>query len=195
MAYSATTGFRLRKNLYGITTQETHRFIIGNSATIKIGDAVRLNTSGFLVRSAAGEPVLGIVAGITDRNGLNLFTPQAQGTVGSTLTPDDQVAVSSTNQSDGTRSLKADVVLDPAGVNLYYNDASSTLAQTNVGQLFDVASGSSQIDQGTASDTAGQFQLLEIDPDGDGDASKGLFRIMENQLPSELGNSTAVVTA
>jgi len=131
MARSATTGFFLRGSVYGQDPAASRDYIMANSVTVKIGDALVMNDAGFVRRSAAGEPVLGVCTGIVDRNGTNLFTPQASGTDGSTLTEDDQVAVSSTNQSDATRNLKAQVQLDPAGVLLYYNDADGDLAATN----------------------------------------------------------------
>lgn len=112
---------------------------------------------------------------------------------GATLTPDDTVAVSSTNQSDATRNIKAEIIVNPDV--LFYNDANGDLAATNEGQLFDTVAAGDQIDQSSASDTSGQFQLIERDPDGDGDASKGLFRIAESQLVRQIGNSTAVIGA
>ena len=50
MAYSASTGFRFRKALSGKDIPSTLEFRVANSSTLKIGDAVRVNTGGFLVR-------------------------------------------------------------------------------------------------------------------------------------------------
>lgn len=195
MAASSTSiyGFKFSRSLYGVDLPIAQEYIIKDSSTITLGDAVRLSTDGYLKRSATGEPILGIVVGLVDKNGINVFeTGRASGTTGATLTPDDTLGVSSTNSSDATRNLKAQVLLDPAGGILFKNTASAALAATNVGQLFDVGSNSGQIDQGSASDTSGQFQLVALDPDT---TTVGLFRIMESQLPAQLGNSTAVVTA
>ena len=187
MAYSASTGFRLRKNLYGLQTEGQQLSVrVANSTTLKLGDAVRLNTGGFLVRSAAGEAVLGLITGFrasttSDAAGVNPFGLGADAT-GLTLTEDDQIATSSTNQTRADVYLVGEVTVDPAGILLFYNDSDGTLARTNIGQYFDVLSGSNQIDSASASDSNGQFELIEIDPDADGDASKGIFKIAEHEF-------------
>lgn len=195
MAVSSTSvkGFKFRKNLYGVDQPASQDLIIGNSQTLTIGDAVRVNDAGYLAVCAAGDAILGILTGIVDQNGTNIFSPRATGTTGSTLTPDDTITVSSTNQSDATRYLKGQVQLDPAGANLYYNDADDSLAQTNLMQFFDTTSSADQISVSSASDTSGGFQLIRLDPDGDGDASKGLFRIAEPELMTYHANASAVV--
>ena len=194
MAKTAATGFYFRKSLVGVEHPSTIDIILAGSATVKIGDLVRVNTSGLLVRCATTEAPAGVLVGIVDRNGINVFSPRASGTTGSTLTPDDQIATSSTNATDATRNLKGQVVLDPAGTNLWYNDADDTLAQANLFQLFDVANGN-QVTVAGASDATGEVQLIVIDPDGDGDVSKGLFRIAESQFGGILDNATAKVAA
>ena len=197
MAKSSTSiyGFSFRKSLVGVDSPAVMEFIIEDSSTVTIGDAVRIDTSGYLKRAGAGYPVGGIVVGIVDQGGINIFSPRASGTTGATLTKDDTVAVSATNTSDATRKIKAQVILSPAGYVLFYNYANDVLAQTNLFQFFDVTSTSGQIDVSTASDTSGQFQLIQLDPDGDGTTYKGLFRVMENQLALTIGNSTAIVSA
>lgn len=190
MARTATTGFFFRRTLYGLEHPGLQSYVIGNSATIKIGDAVRINTAGFLVRAAAGEAIAGVVDGLTDRNGINVFSPRASGVTGTTLTPDDTIAVSATNQSDATRELRAQVIIDPAGICLFYNDADSDLAATNRYQFSDSNSTGNQIVL-SVSDSAAQWQLMVLDPDGDADLSKGLWRIAENQFGLMLDSATA----
>lgn len=190
MAYTAATGFRFRKSLSGLEHPSTMDVILAGSATVKIGDLVRVNTSGLLVRCETGEVPAGVLVGIVDKNGINVFSPRASGTTGATLTPDDQVATASTNATDATKYLKGQVVMDPAGDCLWYNDSDNTLAQTNLFQMFDVANGN-QVTVGSAGEANGQVQLIEIDPDGDGDASKGLFRINENQFSAGIDSATA----
>jgi hypothetical protein len=189
MAKTAATGFYPRKHLYGLEHPAVQEYILAGSATVKIGDLVRVNTSGLLVRAATGEAPCGVLVGIVDQNGINVFSPRASGTTGATLTPDDTVATSSTNATDATRYLKGQVILDPAGVLLFYNDADGDLALTNLFQFFDAAAGS-QITTGGASDANGQMQLMKLDPDGDADASKGLYRINENQFSGGIDSAT-----
>lgn len=188
---SSVKGFKFRKSLIGLEHPSEVQIIIADSATLTIGDLVRVSTAGYVKRAAAGEPVAGVCTGIVDQNGMNVFSPRASGVTGSTLTPDDTVAVSSTNTSDGTRKLKATLTLDVPGTNLYFNDADGDLAQTNLLQFFDVGSNSGQVSQATASDANGQVQLIAIDPDGDGDASKGLFRVNETQFSGGVDSATA----
>lgn len=190
MAKSATTGFTFRKTLYGTEHPGTQRYLLAGSATVKIGDLVRVNTSGLLVRAASTEAACGVLVGIVDQNGINVFSPRAQGTAGATLTPDDQIATASDNATNAVKNLKGDVIIDPAGVCLFYNDSDGSLAQTNLYQMFDVANGN-QVTTGGASDANGQVQLMQLDPDEDGDASKGLFRINENQFGMGLDTATA----
>lgn len=194
MAYSSSAGFRFRKNLASSEQPASLRFRAGDSATLTIGDAVRLNTSGLAVIAAAGNPVLGIVTGIVDKDGINPFSLAYSNGTGATLTGDDTVATASDN-STRADYIEVEVLVDPAGNLLFYNDADDTMAQTNVGQLYDVVAASDQIDESSASDTSGQFQLVSLDPDGDSDASKGLFRIAEPQLITQIGNSDTVVAA
>jgi len=182
MAYTASTGFRFRKSLIGLEHPATDNFLLAGSATVKIGDLVRVNTGGLLVRCATGEIPCGVLVGIVDQNGINVFSPRAQGTAGATLTPDDQVATSSTNATDATRKLMGQVSVEVAGTNLWFNDADNDFTISNLFQTFDVANGN-QVTFASASDTTSkEVMLYAIDPDGDGDASKGLFRIANNQF-------------
>jgi len=48
-------------------------------------------------------------------------------------------------------------------------------------QFFDLTD-EDTINASSADDNKGQFQLVGLDPDNDGDASKGLFRIAESML-------------
>ncbi len=190
MAKTASTGFDFRKTFNGLEHPGTQDFILAASATVKIGDLARVNTSGYLVRAETGTSPIGVLVGIVDQNGINVFSPRASGTTGSTLTPDDQIATSSTNTSDATRKLKGQVIVDVSGTCIFYNDADTTLAQTNLLQFFDVANGN-QVTVGSASDANGQVQCIGIDPDGDADVSKGLFRINESQFNAGLDTATA----
>jgi hypothetical protein len=183
MAKSSTSvyGFYFRKSLNGLEHPATMEFLLGDSAEYTIGDAVYLGTDGALDNCGVGSTYapVGILVGIVDKNGTNIFSPRASGTTGATLTADDTVTTSSSNVS--TYKIKGQVIVDPAGTCLFYNDTNGSLSQTMVGSCFDMTSGGDRVDQGTTTDGTAVFQLLEIDPDGDGDLSKGLFRINENQ--------------
>ena len=199
MAKSASAkGFDYRGSLLGVSASPVvFGVLIDDSATLTIGDAVRVDADGNLDVVAAGEPILGILRGIVDQNGINVFeVGRAGNTDGSTLSGDDTITISSTNTSDGTRKLKGLVAITVGINSQWYNDSNGTLAQTNLLQFFDTTSSGDQIDQASASDANGQFQLIKIDPDGDADASKGIFIVNENQLgPGALDTGTTKVAA
>ena len=86
----------------------------------------------------------------------------------------------------GDGSKKVGVHTDPN--TIYYNDADGNLAQADVGKVYRTTAGF-KIDQSTgAVNTAYPFILVGIDPDGDGDASKGLFKPYRTQLLSNREN-------
>ena len=192
MAVSSTSirGFSLHKSIDGSALNGANlEYIIDNSQTITLGDAVRIDTSGYVKRAATTGAIMGIVVGLVDANGINIFETgrvPATSIAGSTLTPQDTVAVSSTNTSDTTRNIKAQIPLDPEGALLWRNQANNTgLTVTNLLQFYNTTT-AGQIDTTSNSDTAGQFQLISLDPDGDGVTSKGLFRICQQQMATNV---------
>lgn len=195
MAYSASTGFRYFRSLSGQGEMPTPlRIRVANSTTLRIGDAVRVNTSGFVVRAAAGNPIGGVCLGLVDNNGINVLG-QGYGTgTGATLTSDDTLTTASTNQTKAV-AVFAEVAVDVSGDMLWLNDADSDLAQTNLFQFFDSDASGQQITVSSASDANGQWQLMELDPEASGgataNASKGLFRIAENQFGLGIDTGTA----
>ena len=140
-----------------------------NSVEFKVGDAVLWDTDGFIKLATAGVKVLGIVEAVVDKNGI-VIEPDAASTP-TTYT------MESDNETVDQKRIQIDVSPD----SLYKNDSSGSLSRTLIGQFFDLTD-EDQIDQGTASDTAGQFQLIRLDPDAEDDASMGLFKIAESQL-------------
>ncbi len=206
MAVSSTSvkGFKPYKSLYGVDIPNSLFFIIENSATITICDAVRLDTNGCIKRCASTDPaILGIVTGLYDSTGnVSVFSPRIPGTAiaGATLTPDDTIATASDNRTNTQKQLVAAVLLDPAGVILFENTATTNtaLAQANIGSFYNiVTSNPGQIDSTTASVTSGQFQLISLDPDNDGSTAKGLFRIAQDQTVNGFNGygTNAVITA
>lgn len=195
---SGAKGFDYRGSLLGVDASPVNvDVLIDDSATLTMGDAVCIDQDGNLDVVAAGGSVLGVLVGIVDQSGINVFeTGRTGGTDGSTLSGDDTITVSSTNTSDATRKLAGRVALVLPGNSKWYNDSDGTLAQTNLFQFFDTGSTGDQIASGTASNASGQFQLIEIDPDGDADASKGIFIVNEAQVgPSPLDTATAKIDA
>jgi hypothetical protein len=180
MALTASTGFRLYKG-QDMDNQVLLNFRIANSSTVRIGDIVRINTGGFAVRALTGEIFAGVVQGIVDESGVPPFTAFYIDKSGSTITGDDTIATSSSNQTRANYQ-NVQIIFDPAGQFLYYNDADNDLASTNLLQTFNIASSNQVTFSGASDTTSKQVQLVSIDPDNDGDLSKGLFRITMSQF-------------
>jgi hypothetical protein len=195
MAKTNSKFFEYRKNLSGVPSAPTPvKILIDNSTTLKVGQMARVNTAGYVVPAGVGNAILGMVVGLIDTYGtpVNAFMYDSSKT-GHTNSGDDTVVTASDNRTRAT-AVYAEVMVATEGI-LFYNDASADLAQTNLMQAFDLGSTSDQVDQATASDTSGQLQLIELNPDNDGDASKGLFRVSEPQLLAFHGSSTALNVA
>ena len=194
---SGAKGFDYRGGLLGVDSSPVCvDVLIDDSATLTLGDAVIIDTDGNLDVASATSPVLGVLQGIVDQDGINVFeTGRSGGTDGSTLSGDDTITTSSTNTSDGTRKLKGRVALTVSANSKWYNDASGNFAQTDLFKHFDLVAGGDQVDQGTGSDASGIVQLIEIDPDGDGDLSKGIFVFVETQILGNIDQATARLAA
>ena len=166
-------GFSYRKNLDGSAYVPSLLNGIGvNSGEITVGDPVRIDNEGFIsLADAVTDGIVGIVASVVTADGIAKTYD--------TGTPDTW-----TLSSDNETVAKDTISYIPALPHyLWYNDADASLTQAMEGQFFNITAGSSQIDVATATDTANeQFRLISRDPDGDADASKGLFQIVESQL-------------
>ena len=184
MARTSSQYFEFRKNLSANGASPTPlKVLIANSTTMKLGQLVRVNTSGLAVPAGTGNPVLGVVSGLVIGGGgsvpVNAFQFDTVRT-GHTNSGDDTVVTASNNSSRAV-AVYAEILVGLPDI-LFYNDSDNTLAQANLFQCFDVDSSSDQITVSTASDVSGQMQLVELDPDNDADVSKGLFRVAEPQL-------------
>lgn len=191
MARTSSQYFEYRKNLLGATSAPTPlKVLVANSTTVKLGQMARINTAGLAVPAGVGDAILGPIVGIVDNDNIPVNAFGYTGATGHTNTGDDTVATAS-NNSSRARAVYVEICVGLESI-LFYNDASGALAQSNLFQFFDLDSDADQVDQGTASDTSGQVQLIQLDPDEDGDTSKGLFRVSEPQLLSYHANATAV---
>lgn len=194
MAKSASAkGFDYRGSLAGVNASPVIIEVpITGSQTVTIGDAVRVNTSGTATVCGATSLVGGIVRGIVDRNGVPVFSPRSQKGSAST-SGDDTCTVASDNATVDLVKVQMEIILP--GNSLYYNDADDVLAQTNLFQFFDLTATGDQINVSSASDSAAVAQLVKLDPDGDGDASKGLFIFAETQLPGTISDAATAKNA
>lgn len=204
MAYTASSGFRFYRTLSGADKPHPIPLKIANSTTLRVGDLVRVNTAGFVVASGDTGALAGVLEGFVNKDGINPFSLGFSTASGATMTGDDTLATASDNQTATDDYIQALVTLDPSGDVLWLNDADSDLAQTNVFQYFDSTGSGRQVSVSSASDANGQLQLIFWDPQGTSnvpanpttaDASKGAFRIAENQFGLGLDSATAKVAA
>ena len=174
MAFPANSeGFFYRKSIISSDEPTIFDFILNDDEAVRLGDAVDLNV-GFIQVVDAGDPVLGVVEGIVDQNGLAVNHASAD--IDGTLNDDVSYTAAADNETD--KKVRVQCIVSPFAV--FYNDADSTLTPAEVGRFFDTTATGDQITG--AGGASGQFQLISTDPDGDGDASKGLFKISESQL-------------
>lgn len=163
-------GFRYRKSLSGSVEQPTELSLVGaNSVVFQVGDLIRVNTAGRAALVTAGDLVLGVVTGVTDSSGQQAIDPDS-GTTDTYTMPSDNVTVAQ-------RKVRYIPALQDY---LFYNDSDDTLSVANLFQYFPV-NDENDVDGSNPHDsTVNTVRLVEIDPDGDGDASKGLFQIVES---------------
>lgn len=165
------SGFKFRKSIKGDGGEAVElEMIIKASVTVQIGDLIRVSTGGTAALVTAGDLVLGVVTGVCDKNGLPI-TPDAGTT--------DTYTMASDNVTNVDKNYKVRYI--PALADyLFYNDADDDMAATNLFQYFAV-NDENDVDANTSSDTTvNTVRLIQLDPDGDGDASKGLFQIVES---------------
>lgn len=170
-------GFHYARNLDGSSNAPATLRVIGkNSVVFEVGDAIRINTSGFADIATAGEFVAGICVGVETRD--------TGGTGAAGPADIDSGSPNTwTMASDNQTSAKEMVVFIPALPQfLFWNDADADLSESDIGQYFDLVS-ETQIDGDTNHDTTTKTARLWVyDPDKDADVSKGLFQFVESQF-------------
>ena len=159
---------KLRGTLSGNTEAHVFPYLLGNSVSFVLNRFVTITSGLLALCTDSDERPLGLLIGFVDKNGG--VTDFDSGSTTTVTTEDD---------NDTDKKIKGIIVDDPAA--LYIIDADDDLAQSNVGQYFDL-NNAYQIDVGDAHDSAGAFQLLALDPQDKDDASLGLYRIAEHEL-------------
>lgn len=166
-------GFRLKKRLSGPAKDATLLDIIGaNSVVFQVGDLIRINNAGFASLAVTGDLILGVVAGVVDRNDVD-------------IDPDsgslDTYTMASDNQTVAQKKVKYIPALQDY---LFQADADGDLAQTNLFQYFgiDDENNPDAASVSPSDSTVNTLRLVGLDPLGDGDASQGLWQIVESQF-------------
>lgn len=173
-------GFTLRKRLSGPAKDVTLLEIPGaNSVVIQKGDVIRVDNDGFGALFVAGDLVLGVVAGVVDQN-KNAVDPDS-GTL-------DTWTMPAANETAATRTRYIQYI--PALQDyLFFNDADDTLARSNLFQYFPLNDENDVNGSSSSDSTLDTVRLVEIDPDHDGDASKGLFQFVETFWAQNCGGT------
>jgi hypothetical protein len=174
-------GFAYRKNLDGSSQSPTLLHKIGKSSvTFSVGDLVRVDASGFVdVVDADENSIAGVCQMVVDSDGKAIDT-------------DSGTNDTWTMESDNETVDQYKVAFIPALPNyIFYNDADDSLTRTMEFQYFDT-NNEYQVDVASATDSAtAMVKLIERDPDHDGDASKGLFQIVESQFATDAVDTAA----
>lgn len=187
----ATTdsGFQFVRNLAGRTSGISERRLIENSGTITVGDMVRGSydagaADGMVELAAAGNPILGVVTGIVDKNGINLDNTRLTLTGTWTSSTKTFVAASDNTSVD---MVKAEVDIDPMSVWTAQPDAAigtttSSGSSDQLGSYTDIIAASDQPDEnnaGNAFNTKAQLFIWGVNPS---DTAKGVYSIAEHQV-------------
>lgn len=174
------SGFSYRKNIDGSSQAPVNKNLVAAASVVfQVGDLIRINAAGRAALLTAGDVCLGVVTGVTTKDG----TP---------LTPDsgtlDTYTMASDNISNAAKNYKVSYI--PALANyLFYNDGDADVTVAKLFMYFPV-NDENDVDLTTGSDTVlDTVRLIEIDPDGDGDASKGLFQIVESFWAQNCGGT------
>lgn len=186
MAASASRkGFFPNRNMISGDNSGVLRYIVAASAVVTIGDAIDIITDpGFAGPATGTSKVAGVVVGIVDKNGINIFTTLGGPTVAGTRSGDDTYTAASTNKT--VDQVAVEIVPALEG-QLFYNEADSTLTAAEVSRYFALTATGDQV-TGTGDGTARTAQLVEIislagGPNGFGE---GLFRFSRSQWTNEV---------
>jgi len=171
--------FQYRGQLNGAENPVVLDILVGNSDAVVVGRAVKLDTlgnGGGIIAATAGSRIIGILIGLTDKNGIDLDNSKLS--ITGTWVPSTQTFTAASDNMT-VDQVRGKVVVDKN--SLWYNDTAGDLVVADEYKFFDVASAAQVADQ-NGHDTAGALMLIKRDPDGDGDASKGIFKIAESNL-------------
>ena len=172
MAY----GFIPRGSMISSDDGAIQTYIIDDTKTISIGDAVLLSAGYADVSASSGaNDIVGVCVGIVDASGIPVW--QSGADIDGTLSNNITYVSASDNTSD--KKCRVQVITSPW--YLFYNEADSTIAQTEEGLFFDLASTGDRI-TGTGSATRCSMQLVKLFSLASGPNSygEGLFRISES---------------
>lgn len=147
-------------------------WVLTDSATFTVGDAVELNSSGLLALAGAGAVFVGVIEGFKKADGSPVTDNGAGGDfVGTYTTP-------------ASNTVKA--TIDVSINSIYSVTADATLGTTTgsdlAGYNMDMLAASDQLDESTAVTTTAQWFSHGTDPDGSAASNSVLVSIQESQI-------------
>jgi hypothetical protein len=160
------SGFSFRQQIDGTNSYALLEIAATASVVYQKGDLIRVNADGTASLVTTGDLVLGVVEGVVDANGLPI---------------DRDSGTTDTWTMASTTSNKVQYI--PALQQyLFYADSDGSLTATMMFQFFGVDDENNPDTASTApsDSTVNTLRLIKRDPDGDGDASKGLWQIVES---------------
>ena len=171
------SGFQFKYNLAGRTSGILKSFPITDSATLTVGDAVKVTDGAALVSGAAAW-IMGVVVGLTDEFGIDMGNSKV--TKDGTYTESTKTY---TAASDNTTDKKFQVVVDIDPFSVFSAQPDATIGTTNdsdkVGSFCDLIAASDQPDESDTVDTVQQLLIWGTDPEN---SAHGLYSIAQSQI-------------
>ena len=177
------TGFQFKYNLAGRTSGIQRNFTIANSATITVGDMVSLS-SGYIALSGANAPIMGVVVGLVDKDGIDLSSSRQSFAQAAYTASTKTVVCGNANATAVTGDgVQAVVDIDPFSVWSGETDNTSNDTQARLAGCYtDVVSASDQVDDDTAVTTQAQLFIWGADPESPSTIKANLYSIAQHQL-------------
>lgn len=162
-------------SLSGQTQPIMKSYVINNSATLKRGDFVRLDTNGNIIRATSTTNILGSVAGVIPDAGDNSESG------GAYVAPDSGTEDTWTVASDNETVAKKRALVNVDPFAVYRVDFSADIGTTSgsvVGARFDLTDHDT-VNEASAGTGTAQVALIDTIHD---DADRGEVMIVENQV-------------
>ena len=183
------SGFQFYDNLRGGTTGIIQTFLIEDSGTITVGDMVRgsydsAGANGMIEVADAGNPILGVVVGIVDKDGIDMDNSK-QSITGTWTSSTKTYVAETTNET--VDKVQAQVDIDPmsrwtAQPDGAIGTTTSSGSSDQLGSFTDLIADSDQPDEtnnSNAFNAVAQLFIWGVDP---ANTAHGIYSIAEHQI-------------
>jgi hypothetical protein len=150
--------------IYKSDDVELESFVIINSATVKVGDAVKLVAGGLDIADATNDYVYGVVDGIVDRKGIPLDKTIPGVLLGTWTSSTMSYVAANSNQTVDMVEAQIRSVTDDNTITALLDDVPGTTTGSNKPGYFlsILTSDASKLDESTAHATT-QQQYITVD--------------------------------